>query len=286
MQLSYEQPMNMPSTDSDFHWMKQDVRNGLLARIARTEVEVRAAQRLRYQVFFEELGAKPSAENRDLMLDRDAFDAVCDHVLVIDQHNLSYTDGTELPEGRLVGTYRLLTHDRAQHGSGFYSANEFDVASLLAAHPNLRFLEAGRSCVAASHRGKAVAELLWQGIWDYVRAHKLDVMFGCASLPGTDPERLAHELSYLHHHARAPADWRVNALPGRAVNMNLLPDEAIDKRRLIQSLPILIKAYLRLGAIVGEEAVIDRDFNTTDVLIMLPVSRINPKYFGHYGAPD
>jgi L-ornithine Nalpha-acyltransferase len=277
--------MTLHDTDSRNVWMKQDVRNGLLARLARNAEEVNAAQRLRYQVFFEELGARASNANREERLDQDDFDNICDHVLVIDQRATSYKDGTELSEGRLVGTYRMLRHDVAEAHDGFYSSREFDIGPLLEHHNNLRFLEVGRSCVAASHRGKPVAELLWQGIWDYVRAHQLDVMFGCASLPGTKPDTLAHELSYLHHHARAPGDWRVSAQPGQHIEMNMLNDEAIDKRRLIQSLPILIKAYLRLGAFVGESAVIDHDFNTTDVLIMLPVSRINPKYFSHYGAP-
>jgi L-ornithine Nalpha-acyltransferase len=139
--------------------------------------------------------------------------------------------------------------------------------------------------VAASHRGKAVAELLWQGIWDYVRNNKLDVMMGCASLQGTNPAALAQELSFLHHYASAPAEWHAPALPHLRVDMNMLSETAIDKRAVTRNLPILIKAYLRLGAFIGDGAVIDHVFNTTDVLILLPVSRINPKYFEHYGAP-
>jgi L-ornithine Nalpha-acyltransferase len=277
--------MLLAHDDSGLAWMKQDVRNGLLARLAHTPQDVAAAQRLRYKVFFEELGAKAEPHIMATERDSDRFDALCDHILIIDQRTLSYRDGTELSEGRLVGTYRMLRHDVAMDHGGFYSESEFDLKPLFQRHPDLRFLEVGRSCVAASHRGKPVAELLWQGIWDYVRKHKFDVMMGCASLPGTDPSALAQELSFLHHHARAPSDWQVHALPQVHVPMDMIPQDAIDARAVLQRLPILIKAYLRLGAVVGDGACVDHAFNTTDVLIMLPVSRINPKYFGHYGAP-
>lgn len=265
--------------------MKQDVRNGLTARLAVNADEIAAAQRLRYQVFVEELGAKPDGACQVERRESDRYDALCDHLLVVDQHVTSYTDGTELADGRLVGTYRLLRQDVAEINGGFYSAGEFAITALLHRHSKLKFLEIGRSCVAASHRGRAVAEHLWQGIWDYVRLHNLDVMMGCASLPGTDPARLAHELSCLHNLARPPAEWQVSALPHLHVNMNILQSADIDRRSVMRNLPTLIKAYIRVGAYLGEGAVVDHAFNTTDVLILLPVANINPKYFGHYGAP-
>jgi L-ornithine Nalpha-acyltransferase len=257
----------------------------LFARLAVKSADLRAAQRLRYMVFAEECGARLSPEGASDRRDSDRFDAICEHLLVIDPLMPETSDGTTLSDGRLVGTYRLLRQGVAENNFGFYSAAEFDISPLFERHPGLRFLEVGRSCVAASHRGKAVAELLWQGIWDYVRANNLDVMMGCASLPGTNPQTLANELSFLHHLARATDEWNVQALPHRHQNMNLLPEASIDKRMIARNLPTLIKAYLRLGAFVGESAVIDHAFNTTDVLIILPVSRINPKYFSHYGAP-
>jgi L-ornithine Nalpha-acyltransferase len=278
--------MRQHHDDLELAWMKQDVRNGLLARLARTPSDIAAAQRLRYKVFFDELGAKATPDVETTERDADRFDALCDHVLIIDQRTMAYADGTELPEGRLVGTYRMLRHEVAIANGGFYTESEFDLKPLFQRHSRLRFLEVGRSCVAASHRGKPVAELLWQGIWDYVRQHRLDVMMGCASLPGTDPHALAHELSFLYHHARAPEDWNARALPQVGVPMNMVPQHDINAREVLHRLPILIKAYLRLGAVVGESACIDHAFNTTDVLILLPVSRINPKYFGHYGAPE
>ena len=134
------------------------------------------------------------------------------------------------------------------------------------------------------YRTKRTVELLWHGIWAYVLAHGVDVMIGCASLEGTDPDRLALPLSFLHHYARAPEDWRVSALPERAVAMNRLAKEAVDPRAALHALPPLIKGYLRLGAYIGEHAVVDHQFGTTDVLIVMPVSALNPRYVSYYGA--
>jgi putative hemolysin len=127
-------------------------------------------------------------------------------------------------------------------------------------------------------------ELLWHGVWTYVRHHRIDAMFGCASLEGTDPARLALPLSFLHHHALAPEEWRAKALPGRRVDMNRMPGHAIDPRLALHALPPLLKGYLRVGATIGDGAVVDRQFGTVDVLVMLPVSAINPRYIGHFGA--
>jgi putative hemolysin len=127
-------------------------------------------------------------------------------------------------------------------------------------------------------------ELLWHGIWTYVLHHRIDVMFGCASFAGTDPDALALPLSFLHHHARAPEDWRVAALPRLAVPMDRLPRDSVDPKLAIRQLPPLLKGYLRVGATFGDGAVIDRQFGTTDVLVILPVSAINPRYVEHFGV--
>jgi putative hemolysin len=135
-----------------------------------------------------------------------------------------------------------------------------------------------------AYRNKRTVELLWQGIWSYVLHNRLDVMFGCASLDGTEPDRLAMPLSFLHHYCRAPEQWRARALPERYVEMNLMSKETIDPKQALRSLPPLIKGYLRLGCYIGDGAVIDRQFGTTDVLIMLPVSVLNERYIEHFGA--
>jgi L-ornithine Nalpha-acyltransferase len=249
------------------------VTHQLSIRIAQTEEEIVAAQRLRYDVFFEELGALASANAKATRRDADDFDEICDHLLV------------ERDDGLLVGTYRLLRQDVAEQHQGFYSAQEFDVDPLLARHPGLRFLELGRSCVLRDYRTKPVVELLWQGIWDYVRAHKLDVMFGCASFEGADPKTHAVALAFLHRHALAKGDWHVRARPERFQKMDFNEFEGMSERTALRLLPPLVKGYLRLGCRIGEGCVIDRQFNTVDVLIVLPVSLINPRYFEHFGAP-
>ncbi len=249
----------------------------LEVRLARTAADVRRAQRLRFDVFYREMSAVPATAARLAQRDIDPFDAVCDHLLVIDH--------AAAPAGkpRVVGTYRLLRQETAERRGGFYSAAEFDVAALVERHRDARFLELGRSCVLPLYRNRRTVELLWHGIWSYVLAHRLDVMIGCASLDGTDPDRLALPLSFLRHFARAPEPWRISALPQRRVEMNRLPASAIDRKAALHALPPLIKGYLRLGATIGDDAVIDRQFGTTDVFIVLPVAAISARYIGHFG---
>jgi putative hemolysin len=188
-------------------------------------------------------------------------------------------------DGELVGTYRLLRQEVAEANGGFYTQGEFDIAPLIGAHRDLRFLELGRSCVLRPFRTKPVVELLWQGIWNYVRSHDMHVMLGCASLDGTEPEAHALALSFLAQ-AAPPPEWNVRAVPGRRVEMKRIPATEIDPRRALKDLPPLIKGYLRLGCYIGDGAVIDHQFNTIDVLIILPVSAINARYFAHFGQPN
>lgn len=259
-------------------------KNQLVVRLAVTPQDVLAAQRLRYQVFYEELQAHADANLRETKLDADRFDLFCDHLLVVELSEHRPIDGTAVDDGRIVGTYRLLRQEVAQSNCGFYTQHEFDILPLLLRNPDLKFLELGRSCVAAGFRNKPVAELLWQGIWNYVRHHGIDVMLGCASLSGTDPIDLADQLTFLAHAAPAPSGWKVPALAARRVEMRLKPIEEINPKAVLRALPTLVKAYLRLGCYIGDGAVIDQQFNTTDVLIILPVSAINPRYFEHYGT--
>lgn len=254
----------------------------LEVRLARSAAEVRRAQALRYTVFYEEMSAIADALTLVSRRDADAFDPLCDHVLVLDHAAPARPFRRRKPD--VVGTYRLLRQAVADRHGGFYSAGEFDLQPLLDRHAGLDFLELGRSCVLPPYRTKRTVELLWHGIWTYVLAHGVDVMIGCASLEGTDPDRLALPLSFLHHFARAPEPWRVEALPERAVAMNRMAKEAVDPRAALHALPPLIKGYLRLGAYIGEHAVVDHQFGTTDVLIVMPVSALNPRYVSYYGA--
>lgn len=260
-------------------------RNGLTVRSAFGAVDIDAAQHLRYRVFYEELAANPDAATRASRRDADRFDGICDHLLVVRNAAADSVDPIMLADGELVGCYRVLRQSVAEAHGGFYTQSEFDLAPLLARKAGLNFLELGRSCVLKPYRTKPVVELLWQGIWNYVCFHGLDVMMGCASLEGTDPDAHAVALSFMAQNCAAPPDWRVRALAARYVEMNRLPKESVDPKAALRALPPLVKGYLRLGCSIGEGAVIDRQFNTTDVLIMLPVASIDPRYLSHFGAP-
>ena len=253
----------------------------LEVRLATSKKEIRRAQRLRYRVFFEQGSAVPDRTASLIRRDICRFDRVCDHLLVIDHAASGTRFGMRKP--KIAGTYRLLRQEIAERNFGFYSAQEYDIGPLLARQAGKRFLELGRSCVLPEYRNKRTVELLWQGIWAYVRYHGIDVMFGCASLEGTEPAELAVPLSFLHHHAGAPDDWHARALDSRYVAMDRLPQEAVDARKALAALPPLVKGYLRLGATFGEGAVVDHQFGTTDVLVILPVAAIEQRYTTYFG---
>jgi putative hemolysin len=206
------------------------------------------------------------------------FDRVCDHLLVVDHAAPAKGLGPQV-----VGTYRLLRQTVAQRHFGFYTAREFDINPLLERHRDKQFLELGRSCVRKEYRTKRTLELLWHGIWTYVLHHNIDVMIGCASFEGTDPQALALPLSFLHHHARADVAYSARARSEQYVDMHLMAQKAIDGRKAVQALPPLLKGYLRVGASIGEGAVIDHQFGTTDVLVIMPVAAIEARYIAHFG---
>jgi putative hemolysin len=251
-----------------------DIRSGpLQVRLAETAADIDAVQALRYRIFYESLGARPLPEMSRRRRDFDRFDNDCDHLLVLDR-------GNGRGSNSVVGTYRLLRRDAARRLGGFYSADEYDIAPLVA--HNGEILELGRSCVDAAYRQRPAMQLLWNGIAAYVFHHDITLMFGCASLPGTDPDALATPLSYLHYYHLAPPALRPRALNERYVDMRRLSIGAIDPGRALAALPPLIKGYLRLGGFVGEGAVIDDQFNTTDVCILVKTDLVTAKYSRHY----
>ncbi len=230
-------------------------------------------QGLRYRVFYEERGAKADAATTASQCDCDVFDDVADHLLVVDHH---------LGEGpkSVVGTYRLIRQVAAAKLGKFYSADEYDI-SMLERFPG-QLLELGRSCTAPAYRSRAVLQLLWRGIAAYVFHYGIDLMFGCASFPGTDPDALAAELTYLNSYHLAPEAIRPKALDGRYVNMQRCDPASLDTKRVLMTLPPLIKGYLRLGSFVGDGAVIDTQFNTTDIAVVVQTDLVTEKYYRHY----
>jgi putative hemolysin len=250
-----------------------ELRAGTLGvRLAAGTDEVDAAQALRYAVFYDEMGAHPDAEAARLRRDRDRFDAVADHLVVLDHAG----DGPP----RVVATYRLIPPEAAAKVGGYYSADEYDLAPLLRFPGKL--LEVGRSCVHPDYRTRLALQLMWRGIAAYVYRHGIDVLFGCASLHGTDPDRIADQLTYLHHVHLAPPELRPRALPSRYVEMRRLDPATLDTRRVLGALPPLIKGYLRLGGFVGDGAVIDAQFNTVDVAVIVRTDQVTQRYLRHY----
>ena len=228
--------------------------------MARTEADVREAQRLRYKVFAEEMGARLSTTEAGL--DKDMYDPFCEHLLVRD------ADTSEV-----VGTYRILTPEQAKKIGGYYSETEFDLTRLN--NMRERMVEVGRSCVHPDYRNGGVITLLWSGLAEYMMKHKYDYMIGCASISMADG---GHNAASIYNKLRAdsmsPIEWR--AFPRCA-----LPLEALDNHA-DAVVPPLVKGYLRLGAYVCGDPAWDPDFNTADLLVLLPMARLNPRYAKHF----
>jgi len=266
-------PANGPATSALGSGFGELRGGNLGVRIATTDAELDAAQALRYRVFYNEMGALPSEAARQSGRDSDVFDTVADHLLVVDH---AIGPG---PEG-VIATYRLIRRPAAERLGRFYSASEYDIAPVLA-FPG-QVLELGRSCVRQDYRGRAAMQLLWRGIAAYVFLHRIDLMFGCASLPGTDPDAIAPELTYLYLNHLAPPALRLRALTDQYVEMRRLEPGAFDPRRALNALPPLVKGYLRLGGFVGDGAVIDPQFNTIDVAVVVKTDLVTDKYYRHY----
>ncbi len=224
--------------------------------LAVDDAEIREAQRLRYKVFAEEMGARLSTilPGHDI----DLYDPYCDHLLV-----------RELESGEVVGTYRILPPESAKRVGSYYSEQEFDLTRLHCLRP--RMAELGRSCVHPDHRSGAVIARLWLGLADYMTRHGHETIVGCASIAMHDGGHVAARV-YRQIAGRhlAPIEWR-------ATPRTRLPVESLDDG-LAAALPPLIKGYTRLGARVCGEPAWDPDFNTADLLMLLPMAQLNRSY--------
>ncbi|WP_194095457.1 GNAT family N-acetyltransferase [Marivivens aquimaris] len=241
--------------------------DSLIVRLATTPDEVRAAQRLRYRVFVEELGGDGPLVDHEAKIEADAFDPFFQHLLLIDT-----------AKDEVVGVYRLLTCDAADAAGGFYSESEFDLSALKASGRKL--LELGRSCLAPEYRGGTGMFRLWTALAEFVAENEIDILFGVASFHGTNIDQLAPSLSLLHARHLAPADISATAKPYQP--MNLLNVAEIDRVAAMKQVPALIKAYLKIGGFVGDGAYIDHQFNTTDVCLILDTERLNPSQAALY----
>lgn len=236
-------------------------------RIARDAKDIQASQRLRYTVFVEEMGGRSQDSVTAERLERDRFDPFFDHLVLIDKRR----DADALDH--VVGVYRLMNQDQADQAGSFYSEAEYDLTKLTQSGQNL--LELGRSCVHPDYRNGYPLFLLWQALSDHVAKRDIDILFGVASFPGTDPSAFAQALSCLHRDHLAPEHIRTTAKAAQRQRMDLVSGDQLDKVAGMRQTPSLIKSYLRLGGCVGEGAWIDHDFNTTDVCLILETANIS-----------
>lgn len=243
-------------------------------RLAATEADLIAAQRLRYRVFVEELGATGPLVDHNLRREQDDFDAIFDHLVLVDR---TVNDASL---DHVVGVYRVLPCDRARRVGRYYSQGEYDLTPLTSG--GRRLLELGRSCVRADHRGGTAMFHLWNALAEYVLEREIEVLFGVASFPGTDVAALAQPLSHLFHAHLAPLPLRVRAIGAGAVPMQILLADKVDPRVARASTPALIKAYLRLGGYVGDGAFVDHAFNTTDVCLVMDTAAMSARHRDFY----
>ena len=228
--------------------------------IAHSESEIREAQKLRYRVFAEEMGARLNV--REAGVDADLFDPYCKHLIVRDEAN-----------GRIVGTYRILSPEAARRVGGYYSETEFDLTRLQNLRP--RMVEVGRSCIDPDYRSGSVIALLWTKLAEYMVQNDYEYLIGCASIGMADGgHNAANIFLQLIEENIAPVEYRV------------FPRSALPYERLVTGhpteVPPLVKGYLRAGAYVCGEPSWDPDFNTADLLVLLPMSRISPRYLKHF----
>ena len=231
----------------------------LTVRLAANASDVIAAQRLRYKVFCEEMGADlHRADGRDV----DEFDAVCEHLIVLDE-----------ALDKVVGTYRILAPWGARAVTRMYSEGEFRIDSLKPiAH---EIFEVGRACIHPAYRNSGALARLWTGLGAYVRDHDVKYLAGCASVPldsgSLNLGALRAELISKH---LAPADFRVEPIRGL--------QSLGDPTGLRPVAPALLKGYLRLGAWVCGEPAWDPDFDSADFFVLLPIERMAPRYAQHF----
>lgn len=238
-------------------------------RLASSADDIVAAQRLRYEVFIDELKADGPLVDHENRLEKDEFDAFFDHLLLID------TKPNSKKKGDVVGVYRIMRDDQAEKAGRFYSENEYDISALK--NSGRRLLELGRSCVHKDYRGGISMFHLWNGLGYYVLEHDIEILFGVASFHGVDVDALREPLAFLHHHHLSPASLRAKVIDEYYQSMSLIDKDKIDLKLARKALPPLIKAYLRLGGMVGDGVFIDYKFNTTDVLLMMDTEKVSAR---------
>jgi len=247
----------------------------LSTRLAESDAELKEAQKIRYQVFCEELSARQKSQ-LDSRLEHEQHDLICDHLIVF--------DNSDVKNPKTIGTQRFLVKQSQDTHLPFRSQSEFDLEDLATRHPEKRFMELGRSCILEAYRSKRTMELMWHGTWSYAVKNKVDVMTGCASFYAKSPDEISLALGFLSTLTSDDAEWQINPSSQSAVPIKQYEALVTDPKKAIRALPPLIKGYLRLGAYFSSSVVMDEDFGTIDIAVILPVKNINPRYVSYYGA--
>ena len=239
-------------------------------KLAESRSEIKLAQKLRYKVFFSERIHSPILNIGNFRRDSDKFDNYADHIIVKFRKN-------KFSKTRVIGTYRLLKQSVAEKKSGFYSCDEFNLDNLLNSKIYNNMLELSRSCISQKFRNKNVLKLMWNEIYRYINKNNIDALFGTASFLDTNINKIEDQLIYLNNNHKMSDNIKVNALANYKVKVDY--EKQIDiNLKLISKLPTLIKAYLKFNASIGEGAVVDNRFKTTDVFVFLPIEEINKDY--------
>ncbi|BDB96424.1 GNAT family N-acetyltransferase [Candidatus Hydrogenosomobacter endosymbioticus] len=243
----------------------------LEVRIAVSHEEVLASQELRYRVFCGGNGEACVQSGEDAKkIDVDRFDDFCHHLVVIDLSR----------SARVIASYRLITRDAASKCGGFYSSSEFDMSCMDLYKGNV--LELGRACVDPLYRSKKAFNMLLKWLDRYVKLFHIDVMFGCASFYGTQEEDFKNALSLLYYRHLAPPQLRPKVRKGLGIDMKMLPEECIDYARAEQEMPSLMKGYLKIGAVVGDGAFLDKQFNCIDVCVIVFANSLSRDYLKRF----
>ncbi len=244
----------------------------LHVRLARNEREIEAAKRLRYRVFCDEMGAHLTTAAPGV--DHDRYDPYCEHLIVSDEQS-----------GEVVGTYRILSPQNARKLGGYYSESEFDLSLLAPLRDQL--VEVGRSCVHRDYRSGSVIALLWEGLAGYIREHDYGYLIGCASVSMSDGGQAAANLyRRLARNHLCPPEYRVSPhhpLPNQEKQET---DAEHPDKENVAEMPPLLKGYIRAGAWICGEPAWDRDFNSADMFVLMPLSRLSTRYAKRFLAKN
>ena len=244
--------------------MKSVEAGNILIRLAQTEKDYKEIYRLRY--FDLILNYNQDQVNHE-EIDKDEYDDVCDHLVAIDK-----------VKNEVIGTYRLIKRSHIKDLGRYLTENEFDISKL----NGYEVLEVGRAVVKEEYRDGAAINLLWKGVIRYAIEEGIDFMIGTASFHGIDPYEYKDTLSYLYCHYLSPEDIRCTVRKTTFSKLNLLKEEEINEENAKKKMPPLVKGYLRLNATIGDGAYLDIPFNSLDVLIVLKICDINPRYLKRY----